>query len=214
MSKPAQPFSLFKSASSTTFKQAFVLKKNPFPWIKAFCAGLCAALPVFIGLLFGSFEYGLTVWNWCLHLSCTCLINRYAQRAKKLFFVMLGISLCVGFGTILAPYPLAAAIMMGIIGALSIFIFGALKITGPSAVFFILSYAMATGMPIDQSLAPLRAGLVFLGGALSWLIAMLGWFTNPHGPETNAVHKVYIKLADFLDSVGTRILMQQDIKLY
>ena len=117
---------------------------------------------------------------------------------------MIGLSLCVGLGTILAPYPFVATIMMGIIGALVIFIFGALKITGPSAVFFILCYAMATGMPVNPSLAPLRAGLVFLGGGLSWVIAMLGYFFNPHGPEINAVHKVYIQLANFLDSVGTK----------
>ena len=165
MSKSAQPFSLFKSASSKTFKQAFVLKNNPFPWVKAFCAGLCAAIPVFIGLLLGNFEYGLT--SGIGAFTFLYMFNQpFAQRAKKLFFVMIGLSLCVGLGTILAPYPLAATIMMGIIGALVIFIFGALKITGPSAVFFILCYEMATGMPIDPSLAPLRAGLVFLGGGV------------------------------------------------
>ena len=202
--KSAESVSPKSTSISTTFKQAFIVNKNPFPWLKAFCAAISAALPVFIGLLFGSLEYGLL--SGIGAFTFLYMFNQpYVQRAKKLFFVMLGISLCVGLGTILAPHPLAAAIMMGVIGALSIFIFGALKITGPSAVFFILSYAMSTGMPIDQSLAPLRAGLVLLGGALSWLIAMLGWFTNPHGPETNAIHKVYLKLADFMDSVGTGI---------
>lgn len=32
---------------------------------------------------------------------------------------------------------------------------------------------------------------------------MLGWFISPREPETNAVKKVYIELAAFLDSVGT-----------
>nr|WP_304217196.1 hypothetical protein [Fredinandcohnia onubensis] len=40
-------------------------------------------------------------------------------------------------GTISAPYPLAVAILMGIIAAVVIFVFGALKITGPSAIFCI-----------------------------------------------------------------------------
>ncbi len=30
----------------TTFKQAFEVKKNPFPWIKALSAGIAAALHV------------------------------------------------------------------------------------------------------------------------------------------------------------------------
>lgn len=188
---------------SSTFKQAFVMNKNPFPWVKAFSAGVCAALPVFIGLLFNNFEYGLTAGIGAF--TFLYMFNQpYVLRAKKLFFVMFGVSLCVGLGTLLAPYPLSTALIMGVIGALAIFIFGALRIPGPSAIFFILSYSMATGMPIDQSLAPLRAGLVLLGGILSWLIAMLGWFTNPHGPETSAVTKQYEALANFLDSIGTQ----------
>lgn len=148
----------------TTIKQAFEIKKSPLPWIKAFSAGVSASLPVFIGLLFGSLQYGLLAGIGAL--TYLYVFNQpYAQRAKKLFFVMIGISLSVGIGTLIAPYPLASAIMMGVIGAIAIFIFGALKITGPSAIFFVLSYAMATGMPVDPSLAPLRAGLVFLGGA-------------------------------------------------
>jgi uncharacterized membrane protein YccC len=185
-----------------TFKQSFEMKKNPFPWVKAFSAGLAAALPVFIGLLFGNLEYGLLAAIGGFTYLYVFDIP-YVQRAKKIFFAMLGISLSVFLGSLLAPYPLVVAIAMGLIGALVIFIFGALKITGPSALFFILSYAMATGMPVDPTLAPLRAGLVLLGGALSWIICMLGWFTNPHGPELNSVKKVYVELAQVFDSVGT-----------
>lgn len=58
-------------------------------------------------------------------------------------------------------------------------------------------------MPVDQSLAPLRGGLVLMGGALSWIICMLGWFFNPHGPESLAVEKVYRELGAFFDSMGT-----------
>jgi uncharacterized membrane protein YccC len=200
--KSSEPVSPILNTVHTAFKQAFKMTKNPLPWVKAFCAGLAAALPVFIGILFGNLEYGLLAGiGGFTYLYVFDL--PYVQRAKKIFFAMLGISLSVFLGTLLAPYPLGVAIVMGLIGALAIFIFGALKLTGPSAIFFILSYAMATGMPVDPSLAPLRGGLVLLGGALSWAICMLGWFVNPHGPETNAVTKVYIELAGFLDSVGT-----------
>ena len=34
------------------------------------------------------------------------------------------------------------------------FIFGTLKLSGPGAIFFVLSFLMATGMPVDQSAAP------------------------------------------------------------
>ncbi|MEH7502800.1 FUSC family protein [Neobacillus drentensis] len=186
----------------TIIKQSLSVNKKPFPWLKAFSAGVAAALPVILGLLFGNFEYGLLAGMGGFTYLYVFSIP-YAQRAKKLFSVILGMCLVSVLGTLAAPYPLAIAILMGIIGAAVIFIFGALRITGPSAIFFVLVFAMTTGMPVQPELALLRAGLVSLGGVLSWIIAMIGWFLNPHGPETGVVKRVYLELAAFLDSVGT-----------
>ncbi len=58
-------------------------------------------------------------------------------------------------------------------------------------------------MPIDPSLAPMRAGLTLLGGVFAWILAMSGWFLNPHGPERNAIKRVYMDLATLINSVGT-----------
>ncbi|MDF2681073.1 MAG: rane protein [Brevibacillus sp.] len=127
----------------------------------------------------------------------------YAQRAKKLFFVMVGLSLAVGLGTLVAPHPLTSAFLVGLIGALVTFLFGAYKIQGPAAIFFVLAFSLSTGMPLDPSVAPLRAGLVLLGGALAWILGMMGWVSNSHGPETTAVSRVYHELAAYIDSVGS-----------
>ncbi|KKK39931.1 membrane protein [Mesobacillus campisalis] len=184
------------------FMQALKVNKKPFPWLKAFSAGLAAALPVLIGLAFGQLQYGLIAGLGGFAYLYVFNIP-YAQRAKKIFCVVLGLTLVTYLGSISAPYPLAVAILMGIIGAAAIFVFGALKIAGPSAIFFVLVFAMATGMPINPDEAFLRAGLVFLSGCLSWIIAMAGLFFNPHSPETGVVTRVYLQLADLLDSVGT-----------
>ncbi|MEH7239026.1 FUSC family protein [Bacillus sp. JJ1562] len=183
-------------------KQALQVNKKPFPWLKAFSAGLAAALPVMIGLAFGNLQYGLIAGLGGFTYLYVFNIP-YAQRAKKIFSVVLGLTFVTYLGTISAPYPLAVAILMGIIAAVAIFVFGALKITGPSAIFFVLVFAMTTGMPINPDEAFLRAGLVFLSGCFSWMIAMFGWFVNPHGPETGVVSRVYMELAELLDSVGT-----------
>ncbi|WP_316572276.1 FUSC family protein [Neobacillus sp. YIM B06451] len=188
--------------SPSIFKQALTVNRKPFPWLKAFSAGLAASLPVFIGLLVGNLEYGLIAGMGGFAYLYVFNIP-YAQRARKIFFAVLGMTLASALGTLAAPHPLAVAILMGIIGAAAIFIFGALKIKGPSAIFFVLIFAMTTGMPVHPELVWVRAGLVFLGGALSWVLAMIGWFFNPHGPETGVVKKVYTELAGFLDSVGT-----------
>ncbi|WP_245843807.1 FUSC family protein [Oceanobacillus rekensis] len=183
-------------------KQALAVNRRPFPWLKAFSAGLAASLPIIIGLLFGNLEYGLIAALGGFTYLYVFNIP-YAQRAKKLFFVVLGMMLVTALGTVAAPYPLAVAVLMGLIGAIVIFIFGALRIAGPSAIFFVLVFSMTTGMPVDPGEVLLRAGLVFLGGSLSWIIAMIGWFFDPHGPEKDVIKRVYFELAAFLDSVGT-----------
>ncbi|MCU9612753.1 FUSC family protein [Caldibacillus lycopersici] len=183
-------------------KQAVTVNRKPFPWLKAFCAGLAASLPIIIGILLGHLDYGLLAGIGGFTYLYVFNIP-YAQRAKKLFFVILGLTLVTILGTLLAPYPLMTAFFMGIIGAIALFIFGALKIIGPSAIFFVLVFALTTGMPVAPELAFVRGGLVFLGGCLSWIIAMLGWLINPHGPEIGIVRRVYFELANFTDSVGT-----------
>lgn len=190
------------SNTPSIIKQALQVNKKPFPWLKAFSAGLAAALPILIGWALGNLRYGLIAGLG--GFSYLYVFNiPYAQRAKKIFSVVLGLTLVTYLGTISAPYPLAVAVLMGIIGAVVIFIFGALKITGPSAIFFILVFAMTTGMPINPDEAFLRAGLVFLSGCLAWVISMIGWFFNPHGPETDVMTRVYSQLAELLDAVGT-----------
>lgn len=122
MSENKHPSESLKSdAIHTTFKQVFEIKKNPFPWIKALSAGIAAALPVFIGLLFGNLAYGLLAGIG--GFTYLYVFNQpYHQRTIKIFFVMVGLALSVVLGTLLAPYQLGTAIMMGIIGA-SVFLY-------------------------------------------------------------------------------------------
>ncbi|ULT58899.1 FUSC family protein [Neobacillus drentensis] len=190
------------SISSSIIKQALSVNKKPFPWLKAFSAGVAASLPILIGLLLGNFKYGLIAGMGGFTYLYVFNIP-YAQRAKKIFFVLVALSVLTALGTLVAPYPMAIAILMGLIGAAAIFSFGALRITGPSAIFFVLVFSMTTGMPVQPELALVRAGLVFLGGSLSWIIAMLGYFFDPHGPEKGVMKRTLLELATFLDSVGT-----------
>jgi hypothetical protein len=78
--------------SPSLFKQAMRVNRKPFPWVKAFSAGVAAALPVIIGLLFGNFEYGLIAGMGGFTYLYFFNIP-YAQNAKKLFFVVLGMTL-------------------------------------------------------------------------------------------------------------------------
>lgn len=182
-------------------RKAFVMNKKPFPWQKAFNAAICAGIPPIIGILagqaslgflagIGSFTY-LYVFN-----------EPYAQRAKKIFLAALGISLSVALGTLAAPYPVMVILAIGLIGAVYTYFFGVFNIPGPASIFFVLSFIMTTSMPIDPSLAPIRAAVVFASGCFSWLVSMAGWFWNPHGREINEVKSVYAALQNFSETIG------------
>ncbi|MBP2079447.1 FUSC family protein [Oceanobacillus polygoni] len=185
-----------------TLIQAFEIKRNPLPWNKAILAGVSAAFPAGVGLMLGDLQSGLAAGIG--GFTYLYMFNEpYAERAKKLFFVMIGLSLSIGLGMLLAPYPFLFSLMVGVLGFLFTFLFGALKIPGPAAIFFVLVFTITSAMPIDPSLAPMRAGLTLLGGAFAWVLAMSGWFINPHGPERNAIKRVYIELASLIDVIGT-----------
>lgn len=105
---------------------------------KAINAGICAGFPVLIGVLIGQIRLGLL--GGIGSFSYLYVINEpYAQRGKNIF-AALGISLSVALGTLLAPYPILIILMVGLIGGITIFIFGVLKIPGPSSMFFVLSF--------------------------------------------------------------------------
>ena len=75
---------------------------------KGIHSGIAAALPVFIGMLLGHLEYGLLAGIGAFTYLYVFDIP-YVQRAKKIFWAMLGISFSVFLGTLLAPYPIAVA---------------------------------------------------------------------------------------------------------
>lgn len=156
-------------------KQAFKLNKNPIPWEKAVSAAICGGFPVLIGLLLNQVRFGLL--GAIGGFTYLYVFNEpYAQRVKKIFFIAIGITLSVALGTLVAPYPALIILIVGFIGTIATFIFGILKIPGPAAVFFVLSFTMTTGIKIDQSEIPIFIGVVFASSIFSWMVSMIGYF--------------------------------------
>jgi len=184
-------------------KQAFKLNKNPFPWEKAVSAAICGGFPVLIGLLLNQVRFGLLGaiggFTYLYVFS-----EPYAQRVKKIFFIAIGITLSVGLGTLVAPYPSLIILIVGLIGAIATFIFGILRIPGPAAVFFVLSFTMTTGIKINQSEVPIFIGVVFASSMFSWIVSMIGYFSNPHDPELKKIKGLYLSLAEFAEAVGSK----------
>lgn len=187
----------------SVIKQIFQVNKRPFQWSKAINASICAGFPVIVGLLINRLDLGLL--GGMGSFSYLYVFNEpYAVRAKKIFFAALGLSCSVGIGTLVAPYPLLADLIVGLIGATAIFIFGTLKIPGPSAIFLVISFLMTAGMPIDLSAAPLRTAVVFMSGCFAWIMSMKGYLLKQHSPEIKVLKDVYSALAEFSQAIGTK----------
>lgn len=193
----------YKRDLQLMIKQLFEFRKGPTPWEKAFCAGLCAGLPVLIGILMGNFGLGL-LGGIGGFTYLYVFDETYATRIKKIFLVAVTISFLVGLGTIVAPYPWLVILIIGLIGFTATFIFGVLKVPGPAAIFFILSFTITTSMPINQSQAPLRFFVVLASGLFAWALSMAGWFENPHKSEIKAVEAVFLSLGDFCEAIGSK----------
>lgn len=184
-------------------KQAFRLNKNPFPWNKAMNEAICAGVPIIVGLLLNQLRFGLLASIG--GLTALYVFNEpYAERVKKIFFIGIGITISVGLGTLVAPYPALTILIVGLIGAIVTFIFGIFRIPGPAAIFFVLSFTMITGIKLDQSEIPIVIVAVFGGSMFSWLISMIGYFFNPHGPELKKIKGLYLALAEFAEAAGSK----------
>lgn len=187
----------------TILKEALAVNNRAFPWERAIGAGLAMALPIFVGIWLDQLQYGLMAGlGGFTYLYAFKL--PYAHLSKRLLFVAFSIVLCAFLGSLLAPYPLAVALVMGLISAVMIYIFNALKFFGPSSIFFVLIFALTADMPHTDLMGALfRAGLISLGALLSWLIAMSGFLISPHRPELQTVKRAFRQLAKLTESVGT-----------
>lgn len=120
----------------------------------------------------------------------------------KMFLIAIAITFCSTLGLLLSNHPWLAILIVGIIGSVSTFIFGILNIRGPSALFFIMAFTMTIGIKVDKSDVPIFALSVLAGSLFSWLVSMIGYFYNPHGPEIKKVNKLFADLLQLAESVG------------
>lgn len=183
-------------------RDAFRIRPLPLQWFRGIGSAISAGIPVLIGALTGHMDYGL-----CASIGGFTFLyvsnETYRQRAIKLLLVALGMAASFGLGSLTGTIPWLMVLLFGLIGAAAVFCFGAFQVTGPSAMFFILTFAVGTSLPYDLSFVPLRTGFVLLGGMLAWIVGMAGWLMSPHRPETKAVAGAYASLAQFMDFMGT-----------
>lgn len=191
------------------FREAMVVNNRSVPWGRAIGAAFAMATPILVGLLINQFHLGI-IAGLGGFAYLYVFKTPYALQSKKMLFVGASLVLSALLGSLAAPYPIAISIIMGLIAAFMIFIFNALKFIGPSALFFVLVFAISADMEHVNFLDALaRAGLVSLGAILSWLIAMCGFLISPHQPEIQSLYKSYTQLINLSKSVGTDDFQKQ-----
>lgn len=181
----------------TGFKGAFHFRTARYPWGKAAGAALTMGICIYIGAVVGHVMWGLLA---AVGGFASVYVHNepYAQRAVKLAVVSVGLAACLGLGTLSAGHLWSMAISFGLVSMGATFFAGAWKVPPPSGYYFILVYALGTGLPLHPSEALMRSGLALLGGGVAWVICMFGWFLHPHKPETSAVANAYGEVATFL----------------
>lgn len=182
-------------------KQSFQFKKVKVSLEKMIFAAICSGLPIILGFLFNRPKYGM--WGSIGGFTYLYVFNEpYAQRVKKMFLLAISITFCATLGIVLSSHPWLIILAAGLIGALAIFIFGTLKIPGPSAIFLIMVFTMTTSIPVNKSDIPKFTFIVLVSSLFSCIVSMLGYFFNPHGPEIKKVNKLYFDLVQLAKGIG------------
>jgi uncharacterized membrane protein YccC len=127
----------------------------------------------------------------------------YRRRAWLLVLIAVALTVAMGLGTLVAGSVAltcavgAALAVAATLGAL------ALRVGPPREYFVILTFLLATTLPVDASAAPSRAALVLGGAALAWLVAMAPWALRRPGPEGAATRRAHGAVAALVAAVGT-----------
>lgn len=185
------------------FKAAFHIKvSTQLPWRKAIGAAVATGIVMAMGLIWGHLVWGV----WAFMGAFTSIYVTpipYPQRARRLLGVAIGLALAFAAGSLTSGSWWLLAVALGLVGALSTFLASVFELPPPGGFMFVLIACIAAALPVDPKATPLRVTFVLLGGAIAWLVGMVGWPLHPHRPETLALASAYRSIANYLKSIGT-----------
>ena len=175
------------------FDMLFKLNKSNLAIKKAIMQACIVFVILMTSFIFGRFDLGLTAVLGSF--SNIYVINgSYPSRIRKVIVVTLMLSLCLMLGTLTITVPILYAIVLGLIGMIAHFVLKAFQIPGPSSLFFVLTYSIASIMPIMPEEVWNRGLLVLCGGVISTLAVIIDAVFNHKKPEKESVLNIYKKL--------------------
>ncbi|UTI85745.1 hypothetical protein NIT60_03975 [Mammaliicoccus sciuri] len=176
------------------FDVMFKVNKNNLATKKAFMQAIIVFIILAGSVLFGRFDLGLTALLGSF--SNIYIINgSYPSRIRKVITVSIVLSICIMLGTITITIPFLYALVLGLIGMVGHFVLKAFQIPGPSSLFFVLTYSVASIMPIMPEDFLNRGLLVLCGGIVSTIVVIVDAMFNHKKPEAESVSNIYKNLA-------------------
>jgi len=127
----------------------------------------------------------------------------YRRRAWLLGLAAVVLAAVTALGTAVAGSVVATCVAGGALGVLVTLGALALRVGPPREYFVLLTFLLATSLPVDPGSWASRGGLVLAGGAVAWLIAMSPWVLRRPGPEAAAVRRARDAVARLTGAVGT-----------
>ncbi|MGX7129698.1 FUSC family protein [Enterococcus wangshanyuanii] len=192
--------------SSSFFKELLVFHKPQKAPFRLVGAGICMAIPLFIGyfsnnLLIGSFgSLGIFTFLYYQTLPFKDLMIRLSSVGS---FLLLGNLL----GMLSTHVPWVIPIMIALIAFLARIIFRLYAIAKPGAFFIVMVTAMGSGTKIPLDRIPIMMSYVLLGVITSLVVAVILYFVEgsveakPVEKKISLQERLYIDPAALLDAL-------------
>lgn len=183
-------------------RRIFALNSVQRRWPFALRAGICMAVPVFVGWAAGDTAAGLiaTIGGF------TSLYGSgrpYLNRGVYLGVVAVCFAVAVAVGDWAALAPWLGVLTVTVIAVVAVLVCHALTIPPPGAYMFVLSCAAGTGSASAHLSPGHLAALVLAGGMFAWCVHMVGALVRPRGPEKAAVAAAATAVAQYIDAIGS-----------
>ncbi|SNS92651.1 Uncharacterized membrane protein YccC [Streptosporangium subroseum] len=165
------------------------------------CAlGVC--LPLLLGVLSGHVHEGAaTALGGYLAVFGDAPGLPYGERVRKLLLATVMVTLGVGLGGLIQPYPWPAAVVVGLVAAASVY-WAVLGI--PAVLAVVLAYFAPSGLSL-----PLHMAVTAAGGLLVTLLVVVVWPVRRLQPLHRALRKAGTAVADLLASEGSTSLSDE-----
>ena len=127
----------------------------------------------------------------------------YLNRGAQLAVVSVALAAAVAVGSWAAEVPWLGVAVVSAVAVAAVWLCNALVIGPPGAYVFALACAAGVGASA-QHLAPWQTGaLVLSGGAVAWLVQMVGGLHGWRRPERSAVSAAGAAVATYVEAVGS-----------